>query len=226
VIDRAIIQYYDRLAPTYDAERFGHSYGQFIDAQERAILGRMLPQSATRVLDIGCGTGRLSGFATHGCDASVESLEVARRKVERAFVGADATGLPFDAGAFDAAFSFHLLMHLEPAAIAMLLREAGRVLEPGGVFIADIPSGLRRRLRPRRDAGWHGATSLTMAQFRDLATPAGLTLRKTAGIALMPVHRIPHRLRGALARIDQRLAGLAPACASYMVGCFVKERRA
>src|SRR6185437_494677 len=180
----AIIQYYDRLAPTYDAERFGHSYGQFIDAQERAILARLLPASATRVLDIGCGTGRLSGFATHGCDASVASLKFAREKAARAFVGADATGLPFATGAFDAAFSFHLLMHLEPAAIAALFREAGRVLAPGGVFVADIPSGLRRRLRPRRAAGWHGATSLTMAQFRDLAAPAALTLRTIAGIAL------------------------------------------
>jgi SAM-dependent methyltransferase len=226
VIDRAIIQYYDRLAPTYDAARFGHSYGQFIDAQERAILARLLPRAATRVLDIGCGTGRLSAFATHGCDASIESLKVARRKVERAFVGADAAGLPFDAGAFDAAFSFHLLMHLDLAAVATLFREASRVLAPGGTFVADIPSGLRRRLHPRRDAGWHGATSLTMAQFRDLAVPAGLTLRKTAGIALTPVHRVPNRLRGALARVDRRLAALAPACASYMVGCFVKEPRA
>jgi hypothetical protein len=38
VIDRAMIQYYDRLAPTYDAGRFGNSYGKFLDAQERATL--------------------------------------------------------------------------------------------------------------------------------------------------------------------------------------------
>ncbi len=223
MIDRAIIQYYDRLAPDYDAERFGHSYGKFIDAQERAILARLLPPGAARILDLGCGTGRLSAFATHGCDASVESLKVARQKSDRTFVGADATRLPFAPASFDAAFSFHLLMHLAPTVIAGLLREAGRVLRPGGVLIADIPSALRRRLHPRRDSGWHGATSLTTAQLRQLAAPAGLALRDTRGIALTPVHRIPRRLRGGLARLDLRLAALAPACASYMVGCFVKE---
>jgi len=223
VTDRTIIQYYDRLAPTYDAERFGHSYGKFIDAQERAILARLLPPGAARVLDLGCGTGRLSEFATHGCDASVASLEIARGRSDRTLVGADVTSLPFDAASFDAAFSFHLLMHLTPAVIAGFFCEAGRVLRPGGVLIADIPSALRRRLHPRRDAGWHGATSLTTAQFRNLAAPAGLMLQQTVGVALLPVHRIPRRLRGGLARLDRQLAALAPACASYLVGRFVKE---
>lgn len=226
MIDRTIVQYYDRLAPTYDAERFGHSYGQFIDAQERAILARLLPRGATRILDLGCGTGRLSGFATHGCDASIESLKVARRKSDRTFVAADAAALPFAAGSFDAAFSFHLLMHLERATIASLFIEAGRVLAPGGTFIADIPSAFRRRLHARRAAGWHGATSLTAAELSALAAPAGLRLRLTLGVALTPVHRVPHRLRAGLARLDLRLAALAPACASYLVGSFVKEARA
>jgi hypothetical protein len=34
-MDRAIIDYYDALAPRYDADRFGNSYGRFLDAQER-----------------------------------------------------------------------------------------------------------------------------------------------------------------------------------------------
>src|ERR1700676_5243836 len=91
VIDRAMIRYYDRLARTYDAERFGNSYGRFLDAQERATLARLLPMQGRSVLDLGCGTGRLTDFATHGCDASIESVKLAsQRHLKKTFVGADA----------------------------------------------------------------------------------------------------------------------------------------
>jgi ubiquinone/menaquinone biosynthesis C-methylase UbiE len=224
VIDRAVIEYYDRLAPTYEAERFGNSYGKFLDAQERATLTCLLPMGA-RVLDLGCGTGRLTDFATHGCDASIASVKIAaRRHSNKAFVAGDATSLPFRSDSFDAAFGFHVLMHLSPAAIGMVLAEVGRVLKPEAIFIADVASGFRRRLHPRRCTQWHGATSLTRREFERLAAPAGLKLRATAGIALVPVHRVPPRFRRFLTDLDRRLAALAPDWASYIVGCFAKER--
>jgi SAM-dependent methyltransferase len=224
VIDRATIQYYDRLAPTYDAERFGNSYGKFLDAQERATLARLLPRGA-RVLDLGCGTGRLTDFATHGCDASIESLKIAtRRHSNKAFVAGDATSLPFGSDTFDAAFGFHVFMHLKPEAIGMVLAEIGRVLKPEAIFIADVASGYRRRLHPRPSAQWHGATSLTRRELARLAEPAGLKLRASAGIALIPIHRIPRRFRRFLTDLDRRLAARVPDWASYIVGCFAKER--
>jgi SAM-dependent methyltransferase len=225
VADRTIVRYYDRLASEYDAVRFGNSYGRFIDTQERAILAKLLPAGSEKILDLGCGTGRLVGFATHGGDASIESLKfAAQRHPDRIFVGADAAALPFRSMSFDAAFSFHLLMHLKPEVIAAIFAQIGRLLKPGGIFVADVASGFRRRLHPRRDAEWHGATSLTRAEFRDLAAPAGLRLRAMVGVGLFPVHRIPRRLRPALAGLDRHLAALVPGCASYLVGCFEKAR--
>jgi len=224
VIDRAMIQYYDRLARTYDAERFGNSYGKFLDAQERATLARLLPLETGSVLDLGCGTGRLTDFATHGCDASIESMKLAsQRHLKKTFVGADAISLPFRSDSFDAVFSFHVFMHLKPAAIGEVFAEVGRVLKPGAVFVADVASGFRRRLHPRGSSQWHGATSLTRREFQKLAAPAGLKLRASVGIALMPIHRIPRRFRQSLANLDRRLAAMAPDWASYVVGCFAKE---
>jgi SAM-dependent methyltransferase len=224
VIDRAMIQYYDRLAPTYDAERFGNSYGKFIDAQERTTLDRLLPRATGTVMDLGCGTGRLTGFATHGCDASIESVKFAsQRHLKKTFAGANAVSLPFRSDSFDAVFCFHVFMHLKPEVIGQVFTEVGRVLKPGGVFIADVASGLRRRLHPRGSAQWNGATSLTRAELQSLAAPAALRLQASAGIALLPVHRIPRRFRHALAGLDRRLAAMAPDWASYVVGCFAKE---
>jgi SAM-dependent methyltransferase len=144
---------------------------------------------------------------------------------DKTFAGADAVALPFRSDSFDAIFSFHVFMHLEPEVIGQVFAEVGRVLKPGAVFIADVASGFRRRLHPRRNPQWHGATSLTRREFQSLAEPAGLKLQASVGIALMPVHRIPRRLRRPLADLDRRFAALAPEWASYIVGCFAKESR-
>lgn len=74
-----ITTYYNQLAQNYDSDRFGNIYGQFLHAQERALLTRWLALLKTgSVLDLGCGTGRFLDLATHGPDASTGMLEVAR----------------------------------------------------------------------------------------------------------------------------------------------------
>lgn len=179
---------------------------------------------ARSVLDLGCGTGRLTDFATHGCDASIESVKLAsQRHLNKTFVGADAVSLPFPSDSFDAVFSFHLFMHLKPEMVGKVFAEVGRVLKPGAIFVADVASGVRRRLHPRAGPQWHGATSLTRREFQSLAKPAGLRLQASVGIALLPVHRIPHRFRPSLADLDRRFAAMVPDLASYIVGCFAKE---
>ena len=37
-----VVQYYDQLAARYDRDRFGNSYGAYLDVQERRLLGRWL----------------------------------------------------------------------------------------------------------------------------------------------------------------------------------------
>ena len=89
-----------------------------------------------RVLDVGCGTGRLVGALAErgvdaaGVDVSPEMLAVARRKLPRStFAEARAEQLPFSEAAFDRVV-FSLVVHLidRPEAFA----EAYRALAPGG----------------------------------------------------------------------------------------------
>lgn len=222
-MDRSIIDYYDALAPAYDAERFQNSYGRFLDWQERQILDKYLPRDSLRVLDLGCGTGRLSNRADEGCDASARSLEFARKKhPQKQFQLADIVDLPYADESFDAVFCFHVFMHCEKKQIETALREAARVLRPGGVFIADVASAMRRRLRASRPDGWHGASALNSRSFAALALRAGLRKRAIKGVMLLPVHRLPESLRGSLRVVDYALAAAFPDAASYIVGIFVK----
>jgi ubiquinone/menaquinone biosynthesis C-methylase UbiE len=93
-------------------------------------------------LEAGCGSGvvtaelaaRASELAV-GIDRRPEPLTAARgRGSGAAFVAADAAALPFRDGVFDAAAGAFVITWLaEPAAF---LREAGRVLKRGGLYVA------------------------------------------------------------------------------------------
>jgi SAM-dependent methyltransferase len=223
-VDARIVDYYDRLAPSYDANRFGNSYGQFLDLQERSLLERLLPAGPGAVLDIGCGTGRLSNYASHCCDASIESLRIAMTRHPGRFVtAADIAALPFPDAHFDVAFCFHVFMHLTREELQAALAEIGRILRPGGVFVGDVASAFRRSLLRRRITGWHGATSLTRTEFGRLAASAGLHLTDAVGVMLTPVHRLPLSLRPRMIKLDRALAARVPDLSSYIVGRFVRQ---
>ena len=66
-----IRDYYDSLAKDYDRDRFGNSYGRYVDAMERKILcGWLGATPPGEVIDIACGTGRFLDFAMTGVDIS------------------------------------------------------------------------------------------------------------------------------------------------------------
>ncbi|MCY7303214.1 MAG: methyltransferase domain-containing protein [Thermoleophilia bacterium] len=102
-------------------------------------------EGAERVLDAGCGSGRLTvslakaGADVTGIDTNTGQLEQARGRAEEAGValtllGADFNAaLPFADGSFDAVASrLALMAAADPVAT---LQESQRVLEPGGRIV-------------------------------------------------------------------------------------------
>jgi SAM-dependent methyltransferase len=108
-------------------------------------LWRLGPVASDVVVEVGCGTGRITRQLASRCgqvwalDHSVDSLLRAREKVDgRAvrFVQADAGYLPLRPGVADRALSCQMLEHLPTAMLReRAVAEAARVLRPGGRFV-------------------------------------------------------------------------------------------
>lgn len=129
-----------RVAGRYNQQR-AHppEVAQAIGAGIAAEVG-----AGGRVLEIGIGTGRIAqpvraaGCTVIGFDISGEMLQEAQSLVggegaSLALLQADMHRLPFVAQGFDGVLAVHVL-HLAKDWQAVI-REAGRVLRPGGVFI-------------------------------------------------------------------------------------------
>jgi len=102
-----------------------------------------------RVLDAGCGAGygtaelAQAAASVVGADIAPEAVDFARRNYALPnlwFEQASCTALPHGEGCFDLVVAFEVIEHL--ANWRDLLREARRVLAPGGQFVVSTPNRL------------------------------------------------------------------------------------
>jgi ArsR family transcriptional regulator len=110
------------------------------------------------VLDVGCGDGVLASLLAPrsrsytGMDKSPKVLDAARRRLAGlsgvTLVQGDMDELPFEASSFDEVLLFHVLTYArEPRAA---LREAARVLRPGGRLVAVTLAAHEHRVTTER----------------------------------------------------------------------------
>jgi ubiquinone/menaquinone biosynthesis C-methylase UbiE/uncharacterized protein YbaR (Trm112 family) len=131
----AYVEHEEEFAQTLDYRRIGPPV-LGAGVRQRAI-GRMLrPTREDRLIELGCGNGKFVfwnkgrvGWAV-GVDPAPLFAEDALRGVD--LCRADARALPFEDGEFTAAMSIDVLEHLPMPDIEQYLREAHRVLAPGG----------------------------------------------------------------------------------------------
>ncbi|HJQ41339.1 MAG TPA: class I SAM-dependent methyltransferase [Thermoanaerobaculia bacterium] len=127
-----------------------------------ALLIRHGLKPEHRVLDIGCGVGRVAlPLTRHLTTGTYDGFDIVKRWIRwcrrhitpahpnfrfthadvynshynRRGVPASRYRFPFDDASFDFVFATSVFTHLDPAAARHYLREAQRVLAPGGTFL-------------------------------------------------------------------------------------------
>ena len=156
-----------------------------------------------RVLDFGCGAGRLANaIAAHA--EEVVGIDIAESMIDEAnrinrhpdrvrFVAYDGKRLPFDDESFDSVVSLISIQHSPPAVQLACLVELQRVVRPGGVLALQIPTrpakpdelpteGMRARIELDTVPGMLGAGQLapvraTVTNVSEHSWPSGRLIR-------------------------------------------------
>jgi len=185
---------------------------------ERVEVGVVLSLTGSlagkRVLDVGTGDGTYAieaarrGARVTALDAETSMLDAARARAERRGVSLDlvqgrAERLPFEDGAFELVLAVTVLCFLPDPLAAV--REAARVLVPGGRIVLGELGRYSVWAAERRVRGWLGSSTWSRAHFwsrRELATlarRAGLRVQDVRGGVYFPPMSVAARW---LERID------------------------
>ena len=182
---------WDDYAPFYDWEN-----ARTLGRRDVPFWLRMTGVVKGPVLELGCGTGRVTMPLAHegvhvvGIDRSGEMLARARTRVRRQrrgtrpdLVRGDIRHLPFPDGSFQLVMAPYGILQslLSERDLKTTLAEVARVVEPDGMFglelVADLPSwgehGKRVSMRGRRSPG---GTQVTLLESVRQDRTKGLTI--------------------------------------------------
>lgn len=140
-------------SPAYSAERLailrrletsGHFWFVGRTALLRQILANCPGDPGSTWVEIGCGTGHALGMLAGdgrrvvGIDRLRESLRLSERQAPGASLArADATRIPLRDGCCEGVLMLDVLEHVDDDSA---LREARRILRPGGVLVLTVPA--------------------------------------------------------------------------------------
>ena len=187
-------------------------YAPFYDWENARTLGRkdvpfwrdVATNAKGRVLELGCGTGRISlplaraGVSLVGVDRSAQMLARAARRVEALrrkrgrhrrrvrLIRADIRALPFRSALFSAVLApYGILQSLvRDADLTATLTSVARVLKPGGLFgldlVPDVPNWQEYRDKVQMKGRTKGGAHLTLVESVRHDRRRGLTIFEQA----------------------------------------------
>lgn len=159
------MSWFDTFAKDYD-DWYREKLGSFVDKVQKQLIEDLAePKAGEKALDIGSGTGNYAiwlakkGLEVTAIDESREMITIAKKKAEKdnlnihLYLG-KGESLPFSQNSFDLVVSVTTIEFVDNP--AQVLREAIRVLKPGGrlvigVLTKDSPWGEFYQSKIKRD---------------------------------------------------------------------------
>ena len=159
-----------------------HSYWEVPADEFLPIVSRWKEKKYSRILDLGCGTGRhaiflaQNGFAVDAFDLSSDGIDTLKEKAQNQNVSleiqvGDMLNLPYGANMFDCVLAFHATQHSDLAGVKEILQSIHRILEPNGEAFLTLAS--------KESSSWKTYTGQRINDY---------TLIKTEG----PEIEVPH----------------------------------
>ncbi len=187
-----VIEFFDRLAPQWDADMIRH------DDVIKTILDGARIGTGTHVLDVACGTGvlmpdylRRNVGAVTGVDISAEMVKIAAAKFPQEnvrFLNLDVEDLP-EEQRYDAIMIYNAFPHFpEPA--RLIGRLAG-LLKPGGTLT--VAHGASRAQIDSHHRGHAGKVSLGLLHEDDLAALLEKHLTVTVKLSTDTMYQVTAR---------------------------------
>jgi len=143
------VEFFDEKRDKYLFQKYKHK----IEADFLKKTLREIKRDKIKILDIGCGTGRMlaeifsigKNIEYVGLDTSKQMTKHLKEKSKRLGVEkkikvkiGNATRIPFKDREFNVVFSYHLLWHIPKEEQEKIIKEMKRVCKKGGFIIFDI----------------------------------------------------------------------------------------
>jgi SAM-dependent methyltransferase len=158
------------------------SFGEFYGAIKRFRH----PSGIKRLLDWGCGCGRLSSMfmnyspvpEVYGCDIDTEAIDWCRNNLTGgAFSSINLNPpIPFQNDFFDVIIGFSVFTHLTRVDQVKWLKEMRRILAPGGLFVTSVHGEFAANFVPNRirtDMMENGISDASLDSNLDGVAPEG-----------------------------------------------------
>jgi cyclopropane fatty-acyl-phospholipid synthase-like methyltransferase len=158
---------YDHIAEQWHSQSRGQAYiDHVVRYVDLAVAGL---QPGSKVLDLGCGTGKPvvkylveKGFRVTGVDQSEKMLEIAKREVPEAeFIHSDMINVELAPG-FAAAIAWDSIFHVERKQHSEIFHMLADALEPGGRLLLSVggsDAAMAEEFAATYDAAAEGFTS-------------------------------------------------------------------